>query len=120
MLFFFVISRFSTLSVRRDPLPITAARSIMAASFATTEHAMRLASRIALLIGLVVVGSSVALAQPKPKLVVMISIDQFPYEYLERMRSGFSKDGAFLRLCDEGANYTNCHHGQAFTKTGPG
>ncbi|HWA99775.1 MAG TPA: alkaline phosphatase family protein [Pirellulales bacterium] len=55
-----------------------------------------------------------------PKLVVMISIDQFPYEYLERLRPGFSPEGAFLRLCDQGANFTNCHHGHAFTKTGPG
>jgi predicted AlkP superfamily pyrophosphatase or phosphodiesterase len=55
-----------------------------------------------------------------PRLVVVVSIDQFPYEYLERMRPGFRPDGIFLRMCDAGANFTNCHHGHAFTKTAPG
>jgi predicted AlkP superfamily pyrophosphatase or phosphodiesterase len=61
-----------------------------------------------------------ASAAEPPKLIVMLSIDQFPYEYLQRMRPGFSPSGAFLRLCDDGANFTNCHHGHALTKTGPG
>lgn len=56
-----------------------------------------------------------------PRLAVVISIDQFCYEYLVRMRHGFSPtEGAFLRLCDEGANFVNCHHGHAFTVTAPG
>src|SRR5581483_11117491 len=67
----------------------------------------------------VVTCSSWALAE-RPRLVVVVSIDQLPYEYLERLRSGFSAEGMFLKLCDEGANFINCHHGQAYTKTGPG
>jgi predicted AlkP superfamily pyrophosphatase or phosphodiesterase len=59
-------------------------------------------------------------ASAAPRLAVVISIDQFPYEYLERMRSGFRPEGIFLRLCDAGANFINCHHGHAFTKTAPG
>ena len=48
------------------------------------------------------------------------SIDQFSFEYLERMRPGFRPDGIFLKMCDDGANFTNCRHGHAFTKTAPG
>jgi predicted AlkP superfamily pyrophosphatase or phosphodiesterase len=55
-----------------------------------------------------------------PRLVVVVSIDQFPYEYLERMRSGFRPEGIFLWMCETGADFTNCHHGHAFTKTAPG
>ncbi len=80
---------------------------------------MRLLVSFVSSMGLIILASGESVAA-KPKLVVMISIDQFPYEYLERMRSGFSPNGAFLRLCDDGANYINCHHGQAVTKTGPG
>jgi predicted AlkP superfamily pyrophosphatase or phosphodiesterase len=54
------------------------------------------------------------------RLVVVVSIDQFPYEYLERMRPGFRPEGIFLKMCDDGANFTNCRHGHAFTKTAPG
>jgi predicted AlkP superfamily pyrophosphatase or phosphodiesterase len=67
----------------------------------------------------VVTCSSWAFAD-RPRLVVVVSIDQLPYEYLERLRSGFSAEGLFLKLCDDGANFINCHHGQAYTKTGPG
>ncbi len=61
----------------------------------------------------------VAAAETLP-LVVVVSIDQFPFEYLERMRSGFRSEGIFLRMWLAGANFTNCHHGHAFTKTAPG
>lgn len=56
----------------------------------------------------------------RPRLIVVVSIDQFPYEYLERMRANFSPEGFFLRLCDEGANFVNCQHAHAFTYTAPG
>ena len=36
------------------------------------------------------------------------------------MRRGFRPEGMFLRMCDDGADFTNCHHGHAFTKTAPG
>ena len=61
-----------------------------------------------------------ASAAEPPRLVVVVSIDQFPYEYLERMRPGFRPEGIFLRMCDDGANFTNCQHGHAFTITAPG
>ena len=52
--------------------------------------------------------------------MVVVSIDQFPYEYLVRMRSHFAPDGMFRTLCDQGANFINCNHGHAFTVTAPG
>ena len=69
---------------------------------------------------LILAWPSIAQAAATPRLVVVVSIDQFPYEYLERMRSGFRPEGIFLRMCDDGANFTNCNHGHAFTKTAPG
>ncbi len=75
---------------------------------------------IAFSVLLVLLLSGLSPAAGPPPLVVVVSIDQFRYEYLERMRSGFRPEGIFLRMCDDGANYTNCHHGHAFTKTAPG
>ena len=57
---------------------------------------------------------------PPPRLLVVVSIDQFPFEYLLRMRKGFAVDGFFNTVWKEGAVFSACHHGQAFTITGPG
>jgi predicted AlkP superfamily pyrophosphatase or phosphodiesterase len=56
----------------------------------------------------------------RPALVVVVSIDQFPYSYLERFRKNFAADGLFSRMQSEGLVYSNCHHAHAFTFTGPG
>lgn len=62
-----------------------------------------------------------ARAAEPPRLVVVVSIDQFPHDYLVRMRDGFSPtDGLFLELLDRGAVFTNCHHAHAMTYTAPG
>jgi predicted AlkP superfamily pyrophosphatase or phosphodiesterase len=50
----------------------------------------------------------------------MVSVDQLPFEYLLRMRKGFADDGLFRTVWEKGAVFTACHHGQAFTITGPG
>lgn len=74
--------------------------------------------------------SSVALttvshAQPKPdtparpKLVVVMVMDQFRADYLNRYAKYFSKDG-FNRLVRRGANLTQAHYSHATTYTGPG
>jgi predicted AlkP superfamily pyrophosphatase or phosphodiesterase len=55
-----------------------------------------------------------------PTLVVVVSVDQFAYEYLERFRSGFDEHGIFRRIERDGAWYTNCHHRHGVTTTGPG
>lgn len=70
---------------------------------------------------LLMLACSFAWAEPqRPALVVVVSIDQFPYEYLERMRSGMDARGMFNRFRQEGAVMVNCHHGHAFTYTAPG
>ena len=55
----------------------------------------------------------------RPKLVVVLVIDQFRYDYLMRFRPYFVK-GGFNRLLDGGAVYTDCRYDYATTTTGPG
>jgi predicted AlkP superfamily pyrophosphatase or phosphodiesterase len=55
----------------------------------------------------------------KSKLVVVISIDQFPQEYLQRFRTHFVDEG-FARLLTSGAVFTNATLNHAITLTGPG
>jgi predicted AlkP superfamily pyrophosphatase or phosphodiesterase len=55
-----------------------------------------------------------------PTLVVVVSVDQFAYEYLERFRAGFDDRGLFRRCEHDAAWYTNCHHRHGVTTTGPG
>lgn len=64
--------------------------------------------------------ASSARSAERPRLVVVVSVDQFPYEYLERFQLGLSKDGFFRRVFEQGAVFSNCHHAHAFTITGPG
>lgn len=54
-----------------------------------------------------------------PKLVVVIVIDQFRGDYLERYRDQFG-DGGFRLLLDHGANFTDCNYDYANTRTAPG
>src|SRR5580658_608536 len=54
-----------------------------------------------------------------PKLVVVIIIDQFRGDYLERYRDQFG-EGGFRLLLDHGANFTNCNYDYANTRTAPG
>ncbi len=55
----------------------------------------------------------------RPKLVLVLVIDQFRYDYLTRFRSYFVK-GGFNRLLDGGAVFTDCRYDYATTITGPG
>lgn len=66
------------------------------------------------------VAGTVRAADETPRLVVVISVDQFAYEYLERFRAGFDDRGLFRRCAREGAWYTNCHHRHGVTTTAPG
>lgn len=56
---------------------------------------------------------------PRPDLVVVISLDQFPVYYLDRFRPYFVEDG-FNLLLNRGARFTECHYQHGITKTGPG
>jgi len=54
-----------------------------------------------------------------PKLVVVIVIDQFRGDYLERYRDQFA-EGGFRLLLDHGAYFTECNYDYANTHTAPG
>jgi len=55
-----------------------------------------------------------------PRLVILVSVDQLAYEYLERFDKNFTDEGIFRRTAARGAWFTNCHHWHAFTYTAPG
>jgi arylsulfatase A-like enzyme len=54
-----------------------------------------------------------------PKLVVVIVIDQFRGDYLERYHDQFG-DAGFRFLTDHGAYFPNCNYDYANTRTAPG
>jgi len=54
-----------------------------------------------------------------PKLVVVIVIDQFRGDYIERYRDQFG-DAGFRLLLDHGAYFPNCNYNYANTRTAPG
>lgn len=54
-----------------------------------------------------------------PKLVVVIVIDQFREDYLDRYRDEFG-DAGFRKLLDRGAYFSNCNYDYANTRTAPG
>ena len=54
-----------------------------------------------------------------PKLIVVIVIDQFRGDYLERYHDQFG-DAGFRLLLDHGAYFPNCHYNYANTRTAPG
>lgn len=58
-------------------------------------------------------------AQQKPDLVVVISIDQFRYDYMTRFAPWFAADG-FNRALKSGANFRHAMYPYATTYTGPG
>jgi Type I phosphodiesterase / nucleotide pyrophosphatase len=77
----------------------------------------------------IVVAFSVAVAGPvgswasaydgHPKLVVVIVIDQFRGDYLDRYHDQFG-DAGFRILLDHGAYFPNCNYNYANTRTAPG
>ena len=56
---------------------------------------------------------------PRPKLVLIVVIDQFRYEYLVRFRQQFVP-GGFNFLLTGGASFADCRYDHAMTATGPG
>jgi len=55
----------------------------------------------------------------RPRLIVVIVIDQFRADYLERYRADFPP-GGFRTFLDRGANFTDCNYDYANTRTAPG
>jgi hypothetical protein len=56
--------------------------------------------------------------QPPPSLVLLITVDQFRADYLDRF--GGQLTGGLSRLARGGAWFTNAHHDHAITETAPG
>ncbi|MGA2102943.1 MAG: alkaline phosphatase family protein [Candidatus Sulfotelmatobacter sp.] len=65
------------------------------------------------------VSSAASAYNGHPKLVVVIVIDQFRGDYLERYRDQFG-DSGFRLLLDHGAYFSNCNYNYANTRTAPG
>ena len=57
--------------------------------------------------------------QKRPRLVVLIVVDQFRYDYLERFGDLFGPDG-FRRLMRDGASWTQSNYDHMPTYTAPG
>lgn len=55
----------------------------------------------------------------QPKLIVLLVIDQFNFDYLSRYQDKFGASG-FRYLMDNGANFVNCKYKQATTVTAVG
>ena len=64
-------------------------------------------------------GSSASTYNARPKLVVIIIIDQFRGDYLERYHDEFGANG-FRLFTDRGAYFTDCYFDYANTYTAPG
>src|SRR5687768_18513378 len=56
---------------------------------------------------------------PKPSLMLVLTIDQFRGDYLDRFREHFVPGGLKL-LLDGGASFVDCRYRHAVTKTAPG
>ena len=58
--------------------------------------------------------------QPKrPRLVLLIAVDQFRYDYLERFGDLFGP-GGLRRLTRDGASWAECNYDHVPTETAPG
>lgn len=55
-----------------------------------------------------------------PKLVIVLVIDQFRGDYVDRFRDGFTTPNGFNLFLKQGAYFPNCYFGYANTKTAPG
>jgi predicted AlkP superfamily pyrophosphatase or phosphodiesterase len=64
-------------------------------------------------------GSFASAYNGHPKLIVVIVIDQFRADYLERYRDQFG-DSGFRTFLDRGAYFANCQYDYANTRTAPG
>src|ERR1700689_1582698 len=82
-------------------------------------HPAALATLVSVLFGVGAPVSSASAYNAQPKLIVVIVIDQFRGDYLERYHDKFG-EGGFRLLLDHGANFTDCNYDYANTRTAPG
>ncbi|MFK7742734.1 MAG: alkaline phosphatase family protein [Planctomycetota bacterium] len=57
---------------------------------------------------------------PKPRLCVLLSVDQLAEWVFASAEPWFAEDGGFRRLQDGGVTFANCAYEHACTETGPG
>lgn len=62
---------------------------------------------------------AVGRAAPRPRLVLLIAVDQFRYDYLERFGDLFGA-GGLRRLLRDGASWAECNFDHVPTETAPG
>ncbi|HEY2040022.1 MAG TPA: alkaline phosphatase family protein [Edaphobacter sp.] len=76
-----------------------------------------------LFVGMLCCGVSAGVAEAydaKPKLVVILVIDQFRGDYLDRYRSDLKTANGFNLFLKRGAYFGSCYYDYANTKTAPG
>ncbi|HZD76090.1 MAG TPA: alkaline phosphatase family protein, partial [Acidobacteriaceae bacterium] len=73
-----------------------------------------------LLVSLPVAPARASAYDGKPKLVVLVVIDQFREDYLERYRADLKAPHGFRLFLDHGAYFPDCYYDYANTKTAPG
>ncbi|MFL6429158.1 MAG: alkaline phosphatase family protein [Acidobacteriaceae bacterium] len=73
-----------------------------------------------LLVVLPSIPASASAYDGKPKLVVLVVIDQFREDYLERYRADLKAQHGFRLFLDHGAFFPDCYYDYANTKTAPG
>jgi predicted AlkP superfamily pyrophosphatase or phosphodiesterase len=82
------------------------------------KRRFRMALCLAFLFSMSILGFSSAYNR-HPKLVVIITIDQFRGDYLERYRDQFG-DAGFGLFLNHGAHFSDCEYDYANTRTAPG
>src|SRR3989442_15007785 len=75
-------------------------------------------TRVVLALGLSPAAGAPRAAPPRPKLVVVITVDQLRADYLVRWRQQLT--GGFFTLLADGAVFTNAFQDHAVTETAPG
>src|ERR1700761_2620349 len=84
---------------------------------------MRKTFLLCLIAGLLSCGASAGVAEAydaKPKLVVILVIDQFRGDYLDRYRADLKTANGFNLFLKRGAYFGSCYYDYANTKTAPG
>src|SRR5450432_3486316 len=89
------------------------------ASWYTDSAMMR--TRLATFVVLILIASAAfgSAYQASPKLLVILIIDQFRGDYLERYHDEFGPSG-FRTFTDRGAYFPACYYDYANTRTAPG
>src|SRR4051812_49255753 len=72
-----------------------------------------------ILLSLLIFHLTFAQQQTKPRLVLLIVVDQFRYDYVTRFKPLFGKRG-LRRMMRQGAYWTNANYPYVPTKTAPG